>query len=227
MKVPKGFAWLAEVDLSALPDDDVRATVEAQLRELLAYPLRDIGKTKARATAELLGPVEPAVLSHLAPVEGLSILTLQTPALLLNPEGLSEASTEEHLRQRYEETWRKHLPGLTLRRYFARQTLAGGVYLHHRFLAGREYRPFILTDAGSVFVFEGDSPKLGDYLRQGLPNAQWVQHWYGGDCAEADLWKHCPYIRENGFGEIALNLSSHTEYNPPEEIYHAVHTLEN
>lgn len=226
MRLAKGFVWLGEVDLSAVPEG-VRDKVEGQLRDLLARPLRNIGKTKARAEVDVVDAVEPVVASHLDPVEGLWVLTLQAPALLVNPEGMSEASTERDLRKRYEETWSEFLPGATLVRYFARQTLAGGIYLHRQFRDGRAYRPYILTDAGSVFALRGGAAKakVGEYLQHGLPNAQWVRRLYADDCAEADLWRHCPYIRENGFGEIAVNLDSHMKYRPSQEAYHAVGAL--
>jgi hypothetical protein len=68
----------------------------------------------------------------------------------------------------------------------------------------------LLTSAGSVFVFEAQQPVASQYLDQwlngGLP--------LGGRLVEANqlggdrfaYWKRCPYVPENGYGEIGVNL---------------------
>ena len=66
-------------------------------------------------------------------------------------------------------------PGTPLVRFFARQRLAGG-YLVLRHQPGKPYNPFLVTEAGSVFVLrprpgKGDdaNKRLDDWLEHGLP----------------------------------------------------------
>ncbi len=77
------------------------------------------------------------------------------------------------------------------------------------------YNPFLLTDAGSVFVLEaeaGQQPlaqtKIDDWLQFGLPLPDWAVKRYG------DHGSTCPFRRVDGFGEIAVNLPCHTSPAP-------------
>lgn len=215
--VPEDHAWLATADLTDIADKTVRANAEAQLRGLLAIGLRNLGKTKAVATVTVAAaPAAPCVPSTGGAMPGnLWVVTLQTPALLCDPRQLHESSTAAELKAAYQDTWSALSKDLTLVRYFARQELAGGYYLRNRFQHGAPYRPFLLTSAGSVFVFQGDAgSKLRDWVTKGLPPAPWVCEVYGRGCKEDDLWKYCPYIRENGYGEIAVNLKTHVTAQP-------------
>ncbi|MFQ5741493.1 MAG: hypothetical protein ACE5JX_21050, partial [Acidobacteriota bacterium] len=74
------------------------------------------------------------------------------------------------------------------------------------------YAPYLLTTSGSVFVLretkEVVRSELEKWLRGGLPLPGWAVKRYG------DSWRTCPFVRENGFGEIALNLPCHTQSKP-------------
>ena len=65
--------------------------------------------------------------------------------------------------------------------------------------------------AGSVFRLRAaDSSaeeKLERWLRCGLPFPDWAAEEYG-----AEPWKRCPFVTENGYGEIAVNLAWHWEH---------------
>jgi CRISPR/Cas system CSM-associated protein Csm3 (group 7 of RAMP superfamily) len=234
MIIPTGFHWLSWIDMGCVPEDE-RKAVEEQLRGLLAYGLNGLGKTKADACVNLKEPshIKPVHGSKLEPIDGQYIVTLQTPAILCNPGKLNETSSKDDLSEAYKCVWNQ-ISGssLSLVRYFARQTLAGGYYLHKRFQKEKEYKPYLLTEAGSVFVLkfedkdrEKAKEKIEEWFKYGLPLPEWAKIEYKRNNKEGDHWSNCPYIRENGYSEIAVNLNIHKCKKPkmdaveqPEEV---------
>ena len=232
--VPNGHVWLAEVDLSEIPPNDL-ANARVQLLDLLGYGLRDLGKTKA--TASLTITPQPHAKkwdSSLQPIRGdLWVITLQSGALLCDPRRLNEASGAEELFEAYKDTWLGFCKDLELQHFYARQTLAGGFYLQKRFQVGKEYRPYLLTEPGSVFVFRersaGVNQTIEEWVKHGLPHANWLMESCGV-AAEAELWKRCPFVRQNGYGEIAVNLDTHSAHSPHKLTkgdYAEINALEN
>ncbi len=223
MVVPQGHWWLARLDFSNITDAAARGAVIAHLRAILALGLRKLGKTKAAAAVEELAGIPPAVGSKPDAIDHRWIITLQTPAIICDPAGLNETSGEAELTVAYDDAFDKLSDSsLVLERYFARQSLAGG-YLVRRFQAGRPYNPFLLTDAGSVFVLKATGPEdkarkvIDRWLKHGLELPPWAEDRYGSD------YRTCPFLPEDGFGEVAVNLPCHTELKPsPEEVSNAI-----
>jgi len=232
MVKPEGCEWLGRVDFGRVPAAD-RPEVARQLQELLAVGLRGLGKTKAAAQ------VEPATKppkdeweiqgSSVKPRAGIWVITLQTHAVLADPRQLAAAEqrTPEKLKQHYAAIWKALSHGqLELSHFYATQRLAGGQYVGGRFQAGRAYNPWLLTEAGSVFVLklasgtEAEAVKQIEAWRQhGLPLPDWTRDRdaFGlkNDPAKpGDDWKLCPYLPENGYGEIAINLDVHWNRQP-------------
>ena len=94
---------------------------------------------------------------------------------------------------------------LTLARIFSRQRMAGGQYLHDRFMRklGKPYLPYLLFEAGSVFVFTVNDKTLAAQLlrawcRHGLPLGKSTADRHG------DQWDNNPYLPQNGYGEVVL-----------------------
>jgi len=111
---------------------------------------------------------------------------------------------------------------LRLLRFFAQQQLVGGGYLGERFWKGRTaYNPKLLTCPGSVFVLEptGESAAVAEAV---------LAHWrdYGLDqptgAPGGDDWRTNPYIRQNGYGEVAINLDLHWGLTPPKEAWYGL-----
>ena len=129
-------------------------------------------------------------------------LTLLTPALLVEMGAVAARPDRRITFDDYERFWRAATGGELLNA-FATATLAGGYVATRRRVFGAAYYPFTLTDAGSVFLVRGADPaKLAQLLRWGLePPAQ-----TGG---EPLTWRTCPYVPQNGYGEIACNLVDH------------------
>ena len=161
------------------------------------------------------------------------IVTLATDALLLDIEQLAGAGQTE-LRQAYEIAWkeigkwaleavRKCGPKpcespIRLQHYFSQEKLVGGDYLHRRFRGADEtYAPYLITGAGSVFVLSSkpdDADAVKDLfynlLRSGLPLRKWAQDKFkrngkSGEHHSGGYWENCPFIPQNGYGEIVVN----------------------
>jgi hypothetical protein len=213
---PAGCVWLCRVDATALSDAEQKEAATA-LSAALSHGLRGLGKTKARASvrpAAIAGKVQPC---H-ADARNTLVLTLQTPAILLDPRGLdkTENRTRDVLKERYAAAFQEILgPGVELSHFFATQSLAGGPYLWRRFQGSRPYNPRLLTDPGSVFVFTCPDPAaLAAKLHgSGLKLPSWTHEAFGLTGDPAKDWRHCPFLPENGYGEVAANLACHWQQN--------------
>ena len=214
---PGGFMWLGELDLTAIENHGERSSVIRELTELVADGLSGLGKTLA--TAELLlEPIEderpPADPRRLQ--DGKITLTLQTPALLCQLDDLE--GDGEALHRAYVIAFETLSGGaMKLRRFFADQRLAGGPHYRHRFMRA-DYQPWVLTEPGSVFLLEVVPEEreaalawLASIERHGLD----IPVHLLPDCESAELFQRLPFLRQNGYGEIAIDLDrSHPELDP-------------
>lgn len=226
--VPDGVAWYCSVDLGAITDQGTRLKVEEQLRGLLAFGLRGLGKTKARADVVVgpegstppLHPSDDAPLSDPQTGEQSWVITLQTPAVICDPQEVNRGGLLEAYRQAWGEI---SSSALRLKHFYARQSLSGGYYLYRRFMNPGRYYPYLLTDAGSVFVLSAEGGReaearrfISEWLARGLPLPGWATRAYERDGKPGDDWRNCPYLREGGYGEVAVNLLVHREMAPQE-----------
>lgn len=224
--LPDQHLWVGEIDLAEVAADQR----EGVLNDLQAFTqglIGGIGKTHAVAQMALMGvPAEAATAAaeeSLAPLDDRYIVTLQTPALLCsNLDLLGAGSGQEQLERAYRRAFAELSGGgLDLVRYFARQRLAGGAFLLQRFAGNGTYLPWLLTEAGSVFVLRATDRRadvaktLRGWLEQGLslPKSVLDHHELrrapGETGRDASLWAQCPYIRQNGYGEVAINMAVH------------------
>lgn len=196
--------WVSEIDIGAVPQPD-RAAVLTELRQALEDGIVGIGKTKARF--EVVTATEAA--QKLFGLGETVAITLLTDCLLGSPR---EMHTKGELFVYYKKCWSDLSGGsLELSHYFATQRLAGGVYHHRRFLNGGIYRPWMLTEARSVFVLkvrdqETASKKIQAWLHGGVELTPDVVKGYELPADPWERWKKCPYVPENGYGEIAVNV---------------------
>ncbi len=221
--VPDGHLWLARIDLCAIPAT-ARPAVIAALSDLLREPLRRVGKTKANAAARLHSPFDPSAACGPLLRDGLACVCLQSAARLLpDPYELPGTGGEDELFARYQATWCDLSGGhLRLLRFFAQQQLVGGGYLRERFWKGRAaYNPELLTCPGSVFVLEptGESAAAAEAVL-----AHWRDHGLDQPTGApgGDDWRTNPYIRHNGYGEVAINLDLHWGLTPPKEAWYGL-----
>lgn len=226
MIVPDGHKWCSVVDLNHVPDDERPLLIE-QLRELLSHGLNGWGKTKVSSNVQIDDcKMEDLNIKHFS---GFYIVTLQTPAIFCDPLTFTEGSGKDELYATYSNVWEQISGGaLKLKHCFASQSFAGGEYLRRRFQnINKEYRPYLLTDAGSVFVLdvknESDAEKkIKEWLAQGLPVPGWFSREYVRNGNAGDHWMNCPYLPQNGYGEIAVNLDVHWRKSPTKEVWNAV-----
>ncbi len=226
MVIPRGFKWISRIDLSRINNANM-VKVESQLLEILSFGLTGMSKTKTSAEVEFShSELKSKIESKCEPIDRNGnkywVITLQTSAILCNPSTLSEASTDKNLFDEYAVVWKQiSAETLELSHFFATQSLAGGYYLYKRFQNGKPYNPYLLTDAGSVFVLissKGNETeaqkKIEEWFKKGLDFPNWAKEKYSRNGKDGSHWTNCPYIPENGFGEIAVNL--HESY--PKEI---------
>ncbi|MCI5146690.1 MAG: hypothetical protein D3923_14490, partial [Candidatus Electrothrix sp. AR3] len=100
--------------------------------------------------------------------------------------------------------------------------LLGGKYWHERYNkpSQRPYNPEVFTAPGSVFVVEiidlaTAKNKLKNWRFCGLPQLDDV----------STEWQKNPWIRENGFGEIGINLEQHTKLRPESQQWVSLEEL--
>lgn len=207
--------WRSRIDLSALKSKEQATTARAIILETLRHGLYFLGKTKAIARLVEVNAASVDTRETTSnPQPGQTIiLTLQTPALLTAAGAVQPGASAKDLHDAYSDYFKNASGGsLGLSHFYARQKLRGGGYQHHRFQKGGTYQPWLLTDAGAVFVLTvKDAAKaktqLIEWLAQGLPPAD---GW-------SPDWRENPYQSANGFGEIALDQSCHRDWAPEKQ----------
>lgn len=192
----------------AMPAAD-QAGLSRELCEVCTSALRYIGKRQSIFNVEWQAGVpsfDPEKLNRNA---SRFAVTLQSPALLINPEDLAKTADSvfddhEKLKNLYSDYWKSIFKDTArFDTFFARQELQGG-YLGMRYQQNG-YRPFYLTSAGSTFVFtiqaQNGLKEILERLQQsGLNLPEWAKP------ARGPAWKTCPFVPENGFGEIHITL---------------------
>lgn len=204
--------WRGRIELGGITDRKVRDAVAGELAELLPE-LGYLSKTKA-ACAVTVTPSAPMEVPD--PLPDPMMLLLRTPALIADPRFQGRpgggAISAADMGRFYRDVFLA-LSGnsLELSHHFARQFLAGGNHLAFRFQLRRNrrpaYDPWLLTAAGSVFVFRVSDPvkaqaKLREWLCGGLPLPDWARTAFG------ENWDQNPYLPANGFGEVTIHTSA-------------------
>ena len=181
---PNNGKFQAELDLSCV-DNSSREIILG----VLSMGIDGVGKTNAsietldftvRQGSELVSP-------------GQHNLMVVSPGLFATFEDGASA------KEAYQTFWKSVLPNSSLVNFFARQDLRGG-YQSRRFtLKDRKYRNWLMTLPQSVFRFDihpHDCKRLDKIVAQGLCRSALN--------GEALTWENCPFVSENGFGEIYL-----------------------
>ncbi len=214
--------WICNVDFGDIADPAVRKQVKIEFFKAVELYLDRLGKRNSPVEVDMGDGHFPAAQGCSDLIrDGLVIVTLQTDAIMLSPE---QVKPGENLKSLYAALWAElsrgendaAQPGLELLDFYAHQTFKGG-YIYHRYLGmiekqtnPKSYYPYYLTCAGSVFKLTArDETKaracLEKWLRCGLELPTWARDKYG----RTSTWKSCPFIPQNGFGEIAVNLNWH------------------
>jgi len=218
----KKIKWISTLTLPELDSAEEQQALARELLDAIAQGWRCLGKRDARFNLSIHTPPASAHHEYFAPHEperesNLAVVVLQTDALLFDGRRLAEhEGAYPNIEEAYRQYWSETTGGsCKLVRFFARQKFAGGFQAKNNFKLYDHYYPFVLTEAGSVFVLEMIDPeKANDELQSlslnGLPLPSDIMGWirkHSTDDAEA--WRKCPFVPENGYGEIRLNLAWH------------------
>jgi hypothetical protein len=189
--------WRVTLDFGNVENVEARAV----LRALFEEGLDAVGKTGASIGVR---PIENIKMPEPKPIDGTKdrfAVVLRTPAIL------TAASPGTPASDAYAAYWKSVLPHASLVDFFATQRLAGGYQSVRRRAYGNDaYRPFVLTEPGSVFLLEGPIiESLNKLIRFGLPVPL-----LGGRPVN---WKTCPFVPENGFGAVDIEYLSDPRTN--------------
>jgi len=208
--------WLAYVRFPEMDDGKLQMLTDEFYR-IMGFGWNTMGKRSARFVCHFVGGRSPAKILSSSDVfkNGEAVVSLQTDALLFDGSNLALQRHNLDLHRVYNDYWQQATEkSCELVRFFARQKLMGG-YLAKRYRLTPQYYPFVLTEAGSVFVLRAkDIENATNYLlrlqEDGLPLPNDIAQRVPSD---KQLWQVCPFVRENGYGEINLNLTCHWDEN--------------
>lgn len=190
-KSPVSWRFSIELPLGAYQAET------AKILALLNDPLDGLGRSSAIATVTAAGA--PKDVAPPRNGQKLVSIILLTPAMLTGPRLSDE---QQSIFEAHKAYFNDRLGGAKLLNVFAARKMAGGyVAMRRRAFGKSTYYPFILTVPGSVFRLDVSDPKAASALdlalRYGLPAAMLD--------GKAVTWRNCPYVPENGYGEIALH----------------------
>lgn len=212
--------WVCNANFNAIEDVAERSAARQQFGLAVQRYLHRLGKLSRAVTIAVGGgPAAPAMCSRAIIENGLVLVTLQSDAIILDPNLVRSLPLGQDLHELYATYWHDISDGaLALDDFFAHQGFEGG-YLYHRYLGSAEradnpnrYRPYYLTLSGSLFKLRVLDEKsatnlLTRWMALGLPLPVWALAEYGQ--YNRELWETCPFVPENGYGEIAVNLAWH------------------
>ncbi len=200
--------WNSEIRFPRELTSEEKAKLAAEITQAMPLALRYTGK-RQQVVETLCDAIQQDKSSNQTDSHTFAVV-LQTPAIMLHPQELMTKTDNllfdghEQLRKAYADYWKGMFKECAeLKTFFASQELQGG-YPGMRFMK-EHYRPFYLTSKGSTFVFTVVSEKVWDILheprRTGLKLPKWAvaDEWYG-----KASWKRCPFVPENGYGEIRI-----------------------
>ncbi len=221
----RAVEWICKADFRGIADAAERRQVSLEFARAMQLYFDGLGRENRRVRVSVASREEPAaILSNDLLVDGLALLSLQSDAIMLDPEAVRRLQPWDDLHNLYAAFWHEismgqgSSPCLELVDFFAHQSFKGG-YLYHRYLGQVErqarpnhYRPYYLTNAGSLFKLRARDEKaarkcLEKWLQQGLDLPAWAREEYGQ--YGGDLWQACPFVPENGYGEVTVNLRWH------------------
>ena len=191
-----------------------QAKIWDELESLFEMAVFRIGKTKARARFQLsdLTP-DPQRVSSTTPHSNRWVIVLQSPTLILDPRQVHDEWSKglDNSAILYAEYFAtESSSSLKLVNHFRDESLHGG-FLSYR-SNPHDYCPFLVTEAGSVFVLEAEPGKettaqktVQSWLGRGLPLPAWAIRKHGTGFSTN------PFLPSDGCGEIVVNIPAHLD----------------
>jgi hypothetical protein len=217
----KRVRWISRILLPKMDQTEKQRLLQ-ELNRAIHLGWRHMGKRDSRFRLVDIG--KEACDSPFAPRKstfsqaGLAVIMLQTDTLMFDAKALAEEKSGIDLHAIYENYWDKITGGsCKLLRFFARQRMSGGYLAKSLYPLYRDcYYPYVLTEAGSVFVLKILNEDVAvqnflDFTQKGLPLPPQIIELFPEEDEQSEHWKHCPYVPENGYGEIIFNLDWHWE----------------
>jgi hypothetical protein len=215
----KKIKWIADISLPEI-DEEEQKRVAKEFFEAINLGWKYLGKRDAEFTFSVHEPQLNAFNEQFEKVlpehdDGKAIVVLQTDALMFDGKSLSdEKGFFPDLYDVYKKFWHEVTDGsCEMTRFLARQKFAGGYQAKNNFKLYEYYYPFVLTETGSVFVLkildrEKANVKQLEFCQHGLPLPSNITNLIPSDTSY-DYWKKCPFVPENGYGEIRINMAWH------------------
>ena len=213
--------WISMLRLPKIDPAEKQLLLQ-ELNRAIHLGWRYMGKRDARFQMVDIGKEEAAshVISRkpMFSQEGIAVILLQTDTLMFDAKALAQIKSNVDLQDVYTKYWSELSDGsCILQSFFARQHMSGG-YLAKKLypLYSDGYYPYVLTEAGSVFVLKIRNKavaekKLLDFIENGLPLPSQIIALLPQVEFPWEHWRNCPYVPENGYGEIIVNLDWHWE----------------
>lgn len=211
--------WISRIMLPQMKPTEQQRLLQ-ELNRAIRLGWRHMGKRDSRFRLVDIGKeaTDPPFASRKSMLSqvGLAVIMLQTDTLMFDAKALAAKKSEIDLQNIYEEYWKKITgESCELVRFYARQRMSGG-YLAKKLypLYCDSYYPYVLTEAGSVFVLRILNEDLGeqkfaDFAQNGLPLPPQIISLLPEEEDHCEHWKKCPYVPKNGYGEIIVNLDWH------------------
>lgn len=142
----------------------------------------------------------------------IAVVVLQSDALMFDGMSIAAHHQKPDIQSIYNDYWQEITEhSCDLVHLFARQKFSGG-YLAKRYKIYQHYYPFILTEAGSVFVLRIKNREKAEKILQrlqkkGLPLPSLIARRVPEN---REPWELCPFVSENGYGEIRINQPWHS-----------------
>lgn len=213
----KKIKWITTIRLPEL-DSEKQKQLADEFFDAINQGWQYLGKRDARFCFSAHEP-EPHSFHErfeeeaLERYDGQAIVVLQTDALMFDGKTLAESERAyPDLRRSYMNFWHEVTEGsCVMKRFFARQKFAGGYQAKYDYQLHDHYYPYILTEAGSVFVLDiKELEKADNILKRlrlsGLPLPSDITNLIPDD---TEAWRKCPFVPENGYGEIKINMAWH------------------
>ncbi len=208
----KRIIWISNI---IFPKNNTRETA-SELFDAIQQAWKYLGKRDSRFDFKINQGLATSAIKERSEtiIDDHAVVVLQSDALLFHA---FKQSNLENLRELYNKYWSEATNGnMYLVNFFARQKMVGGYFGHqYKQLHNNRYYPWVLTEAGSVFVlkaYDNDlaNTQLSRLKIDGLPLpidiASEVENL---GISDGDSWKVCPFVAENGYGEISINLNWH------------------
>lgn len=211
--------WISSLMLPQMEPAEKQSLLQ-ELNKAIGLGWRHIGKRNARFRIVDIekSTAAPCVASRENTFSkgDLAIILLQTDTLMFDGKALAEKKSKFNLHRVYNDYWKDITNNsFELRSFFARQHMSGG-YLAKKLypIYSDCYYPYVLTEAGSVFVLEilnevDAENHLSNFAQNGLPLPPQIIALLPEEEDQSEHWKNCPYVPENGYGEIIVNLDWH------------------